>query len=123
MIMYLIGGRLYQCYAIKGFDIYPGGGGCASPIKLNFLSNFCEKILQCYPGILITWYSDQYAFRISVILYIIFILNKKTLTSSPFNQWHSKNKIWPVTVITDPSYRHAIERRLELIPALLISCK
>lgn len=121
--MYLIGGRLYQCYAIKGFDIYPGGGCVHHQIKLNFLSNFVKKILQCYPGILITWYSDQYAFRISVILYIIFILNKKTLTSSPFNQWHSKNKIWPVTVITDPSYRHAIERRLELIPALLISCK
>lgn len=43
--MYLIGERLYQCYAIKGFDIYPGGGVCASPIKLNFLSNFCEKNL------------------------------------------------------------------------------
>lgn len=101
-----------------------GGEGVCITNKIKFSFKFLwKKILQCYPGILITWYSDQYAFRISVILYIIFILNKKTLTSSPFNQWHSKNKIWPVTVITDPSYRHAIETRLELIPALLISCK
>lgn len=44
MIMYLIGGRLYQCYAIKGFDIYPGGGeGVCITNKIKFLSNFCEK--------------------------------------------------------------------------------
>lgn len=38
--MYLIGGRLYQCYAIKGFDIYPGGEGVCITNKIKFSFKF-----------------------------------------------------------------------------------
>lgn len=46
---------------IKGFDIYFEGERecvCVLLIKLNFFLNYCEKILECYLGILIIWYGD-----------------------------------------------------------------